>query len=94
MPNDADYNFADVCQTGVSRSIYSGFSNNSGHLDNFPSAASTNIPVVLPKKTGDARDTFINALVSCLLKVKETLAAQQVSVEEMLQMVALLDDHQ
>jgi hypothetical protein len=94
MPNGADYRFADVCQTGVSRSSCSGFSNNSGHLDDFPSAASTNIPAALPKKTGDAREIFINALVSCLLKVRETLAAQQGSIEEMLQIVALLDDHQ
>jgi hypothetical protein len=94
MPYGADYNFAGMCQTGVSRSIYSGFSNNSGHLDDVPSAVSTNIPAMLPKKTGDARDTFINALVSCLLKVRKTLAAQQSSIKELLQMVALLDDHQ
>jgi hypothetical protein len=91
MPYSADYKFADVCQTGASRS---GFSNNSGDLDDFPNAASTDIPAVLPKKTGDARDTFINALVSCLLEVKETLAAQQGTIKEMIQMVALLDDHQ
>jgi hypothetical protein len=96
MPYGADCKFVGMCQTGVSRSIYSGFSNNSGHLDDFPSAVSKNIPVVLPKKTGDGRDTFINALVSCLLEVKETLAAQQGSIEKLLQMVklALLDDQQ
>ncbi|KAF2844099.1 hypothetical protein T440DRAFT_484439 [Plenodomus tracheiphilus IPT5] len=88
------YSFADMCQTSVSCSIYSSFSNGSEHVGNFTSAARTNEPTVLPNQSGDTRNAFIDALVSCLLKVKETLAAQQGSIDEMLQLTALLGNHQ
>jgi c-di-GMP-related signal transduction protein len=48
---------------------------------------------MLPNQSGDTRNAFIDALVSCLLKVKETLAAQQGSIDEMLQLTALLGNH-
>ena len=87
------YSFGDMCQTSVSCSIYSGFSHGSEHVGNFTSAARTNEPTMLPNQSGDTRNAFIDALVSCLLKVKETLAAQQGSIDEMLQLTALLGNH-
>jgi len=88
------YSFADMCQTSVSYSLYSAHSNRSEHVGGFTSTAHTSRPTVLPNQSGDTHSAFVDALVSCLLKVKETLAAQQGSIDEMLQLTALLGNIQ
>ena len=93
MPHGTGYNFADMCQTSVSSSVYSGFSDNSGQVGDFASAIRTSVPMVLPNKSVDARDTFISALVSRIVEMKDTLVAQQRSIEEILQMAPLLDNY-
>lgn len=86
--------FADMCQTSVSCSIYSGFPNTSEHVGDFASTTRTSGPTVLPNQSGDARDTFINAILSRLHEMEDTLVAQQGFIKEILQMAALLGNHQ
>lgn len=88
------YSFADMCQTSVSCSIYSGFSDGSEHVSNLPSTTRTSGPVESPNPSRDTRGAFVDALVSCLSRVKETLVAQQSSIDEMLQLAALLRNQQ
>jgi hypothetical protein len=90
-----------MCQTSVSYSIYSGFSNGSEHVGDFTSATRANGPTQLPSRCADARDFFINAAVSrfremenALATQQDTLATQQGLIREILQMAALLGDHQ
>ncbi|ENI03145.1 hypothetical protein COCC4DRAFT_25322 [Bipolaris maydis ATCC 48331] len=91
------YNFEDMCQTSVSRSIYSAISNSNGNSGHFANAARTNGPMMIPEPSGDTRSAFTDALESCLLRVQErvlrlqeTVLAEKGSIEEMLQLAALL----
>jgi len=85
------YSFAEMCQTSVTYSQYSAHSNRSEYVGGFTGTAHTN---GLPNQSGDTHNAFVDALVSCLLKVKETLATQQGSIDEMLHLTALLGNHQ
>lgn len=84
------YSFAEMCQTSVTYSQYSAHSSRSEYVGGFTGTAHTNGPTALPNQSGDARDTFINAAVSRLREVEDTLATQQGFIHEMLQMAALL----
>ncbi|KAJ6192212.1 hypothetical protein J3E72DRAFT_273568 [Bipolaris maydis] len=72
------YNFEDMCQTSVSRSIYSAISNSNGNSGHFANAARTNGPMMIPEPSGDTRSAFTDALESCLLRVQERLAYKDV----------------
>lgn len=95
---DGGYGFADMCQTSAYYSTSSAFTTGSEHIEKSTSAARVREPAVLGNQTGDTQTAYF---VSCLLKVKESLAAQQGaiaaqqgSIDEMLQLTALLGDHQ
>ncbi|KAH8622862.1 hypothetical protein IG631_22611 [Alternaria alternata] len=95
------YSFAEMCQTSVTHSQYSAHSSRSEYVGGFTGTAHTNGPTALPNQSGDTHNAFVDALVSCLLKVKETLATQQEtlatqqgSIDEMLHLTALLGNHQ
>ena len=86
-----------MCQTSVSCSIYSGFSNGSEHVGNFTSTARMHGPTVLPNQSEDSRNVFIHAAVSRLQEVEATLATlatQHGFIKELLQMAALMGIHQ
>jgi hypothetical protein len=86
--------FTDMCQTSVSGSVYSGFSNSTEHMGGNTGAAFTNQPTTWPHQMDDTRDTLIRALMSRVYEMRDTLAAYQESLNEILQMAALLGNHQ
>ncbi|OWY49380.1 hypothetical protein AALT_g11048 [Alternaria alternata] len=89
--------FVDMCQTSAYHSTSSAFSTGSEHIEKPTSATHVHEPAGVLNQTGDAQTAYF---VSCLLKVKESLAAQQGaiavqqgSIDEMLQLTALLGHH-
>lgn len=88
------YSFADMCQTSVPCSIYSAFSNGNGNAGNVASAERKDRPTVPPNQSGDTRSAFVDALESLLLRFQETLLAEKGSIDEMLDLVALLRNQQ
>lgn len=88
------HGFTDMCQTSDSGSVYSRRSNATENMGTYTSAAFTSQPTAWPHQLGDARDTLINALISRVYEMRNTLAAYQESLNEILQMAALLGSPQ
>ena len=79
-PTQVPHGFTDMCQTSNSGSVYSRHSNTTENMGTYSSAAFTSQPTAWPHQLGDTRDTLINALISRVYEMRNTLAAYQESL--------------